>query len=331
MTTSSLPSTSKPRSKNLEGILWKTLACACFAGLNVIVRYLTGGAGGTGTPLPAAEIACLQNVIGCALMLPILMGNRSFTSLKSPHLALHTVRVILGAAGIVLLYLAFAVMPTAKAVALGFMGPIFTVIGAAIYLKERLGALRLLGVALGIVGAFLITRPDLDFFKGDPGNGTAFWTLMLPLGSAACFALCKILGRQLTNLGESPALLTIYLLVFMVPVCLVPALFDWVMPVGNQWLWLVLLGGLASLAHYSMAKSFACAEIVFLTPFGFSRLLFSAAIAYVVFAELPKTSDFWLGTAIVFIGTLAICYEEEMDKKRQKKALSQQQEALASA
>ncbi len=327
MTTTPTP----PPTRNLQGILWKTLACACFAGLNVIVRYLTGGAGGTETPLPAMEIAGIQNAIGFCLMLPFLLGKHSLASLKSKYITLHGVRVLMGGAGMVLLYIAFSVMPTAKAVALGFMGPVFTVIGAAIYLKERMGLLRTFGITLGMLGAFLITRPDLDFMKDGGAQSVTFWAFLLPLGSAACFAVCKIVGRELTNLGDSASLLTVYLLVFMAPVCLIPASFHWVTPEGIQWLWLLALGVLASLAHYAMAQSYACAEIVFLTPFGFSRLLFSAAIAFAAFGELPKAGDFWLGTAIVFLGTVAICYEEEQDKKRHKKNLLLQKEALASS
>lgn len=319
--------TTQTNPQNLQGIMWKILACAAFAGLNAVVRYLTGGSGGIETPLPAAQIACLQNVVGCVLMVPLLLRGKGVSFFRTQYVAMHTVRILFGAGGIILLYLAFAVMPIAKAVSLGFLGPIFTVIGAYFYLHERLGPLRLLGVLLGLVGAFLISRPDHEFLKGELGN---LWALALPIGSAACFALCKIVGRELTVRGDSPALLTVYLLVFMAPVCLVPALPTWVSPSLDQWGWLVLLGGLASFAHYSMAKSFACAEVVYLTPFGFSRLLFSAAIAFVAFGEMPKTHDFWLGTFIVFAGTLAICWEEEKEKKKAKARLALlPQEALA--
>lgn len=316
--------TTQRASQNVQGILWKIAACAAFAVLNAIVHYLTGGAGDKSAPLPAAEIACLQNVVGCVLMVPLMLRGRGLAFFRTQHIAMHTVRILFGAGGIILLYLAFAVMPIAKAVSLGFLGPIFTVIAAYFYLNERLGPWRMFGIILGLVGAFLISRPDAEFMQGELKN---IWALGLPLGSAACFALCKIVGRELTLRGDSPALLTVYLLVFMAPVCFVPALPTWVSPTLNQWGWLVLLGGVASFAHYSMAKSFACAEVVYLTPFGFSRLLFSAAIAYVAFGQMPKTHDFWLGTLIVFIGTLAICWEEEKEKKKERAPLPQ--EALA--
>ncbi|HBN21696.1 MAG TPA: hypothetical protein DD412_00460, partial [Holosporales bacterium] len=124
--------------QNTQGVIWKLLACAGFAGVNAFVRYLTGGAGGIENPLTPGVVALFQNIFGCLIMLPFVLkdGIRSFST-KYPFT--HLIRVIAAVFGIVSLYTAFSKMPMAQAVALQFTGPIFSIIGAKLYLSEKIG------------------------------------------------------------------------------------------------------------------------------------------------------------------------------------------------
>lgn len=289
-----------------KGVLWKILACACFATLNGIVRYLTGGTGGTEHPLSPYEIAFLQNLFGCFFMLPWLIKSGEY-SFKSRWPALHGVRIISAVTGVIFIYFAFSQMPIAKAVALGLTGPIFTVIGARLYLRERIGLLRLTGIFLGVLGIFVVMRPDEVLLGADAGE--LGWVAALPLLSAIAFSVSKLIGRRLASQGESPRALATYLLLFMAPVALVPALFHWVMPTAFQWFLLVCLGGLASLAHFSMAKTYSLAEVTFVTPFGISRLIFTAIIGFVAFGELSDSEDLWIGAAVILISTICLSFE----------------------
>jgi drug/metabolite transporter (DMT)-like permease len=295
-----------------RGVFWKVISCLCFAMLNTCVRYLTGGAGQVSQPLTPSQLTFLQNVVGCALLLPWI-ARYGFHSLKTDKPILHGVRVISGVSGIILLYYAFKTMPVAQAVSLQFTGPIFTAIGAWFYLREYIGPLRLLGILLGLTGAFIITRPDQAFM------GTAEfslgWAALFPIGSAIAFAVAKLVGRDLALKGESALLLTTYLVFFMVPASLLPALYEWAWPTAEQWIYIGVLGFFAWAAHFSMAKSYGYADVVFLTPFGFSRILFSALLAYIAFGELPKSSGFWIGTAVIMVSAVLITLEEERLKK----------------
>lgn len=300
----------------VQGILWKTLACACFATMNVLVRYLSGGAGGIDHPLSSAQIAFLQYFVGALFFLPILLKHETFEALKGGQKALNLLRVGYAASGVICLYYAFRVMPAAKAVALGFTSPILTVIGAAFYLREKIGPLKLLGVGLGLLGAFLITRPDKVLLGGE--EDPLGWLVALPLLASTFFAASKILGRKLAASGEAPKVLTSYILVFMAPITLVPALFNWQPLTLEHWAYLVPLGIVATLGNLTHAYCYKCAEISFIAPFGFSRLLFTAGFAYMIFEELPKSEALWAGALIIFLGTIVICLQEEEFRKKLK-------------
>ncbi|AIL13400.1 hypothetical protein IM40_07675 [Candidatus Paracaedimonas acanthamoebae] len=293
-----------------QGVIWKLLACLFFASINGIVRYISGGTGQEISPLPSAVITFWQNLFGCFIILPWTLKD-GLTSLKTKYLRLQTIRIASAVLGVVLWYMSLAHMTIAEAVALGFTGPIFSVIGAKLYLNERLGIIRLIGVSVGFIGAFIILRPDQALWGS---QATYQWYVFLPLFSAIAIAVSKLASRKLGSYGESPKVMTLTLLFFMSPCALVPALFEWIWPTFQQFLWLGLLGLFSMAAHYSTAKAYQLAEVVFLTPFGFARLLFSALIGFIAFAEIPTSQSLWIGAAIIVVSSILLSYEEKKSK-----------------
>lgn len=288
------------------GAYWKLFSCACFAGINGVVRYCSGGTGAEIEALPVPILMFFQNLFGTLLLLPWVLKMGGIETLKTKHPFIHFVRVITAVAGVYLWYLTLQTMPLAEGVALTFTGPIFTIIGAFFLLQERLSLERLLAIILSLTGAFIISRPDIPFRGGNHPIGLA---ALLPLGSALVLAWNKLLTRRLATRGETPESLAIYLLILMAPVSLIPALYEWTTPTLNQWPWLILLGLLASAAHLSFAKAYKLAEVTFLTPFGFSKFLFSTLVGYIAFAELPTQWTVWLGISVIFLSIVLLAYK----------------------
>jgi drug/metabolite transporter (DMT)-like permease len=291
--------------KAWEGVFWKLLSCACFASINGVVRYLSGGGSlAHEVSLPTNVILFLQNIIGTLLLLPFVKA--SFRQIKvTQYPKIHLLRVISAVVGVSLWYLTLKKMPLAQGVALSFTGPVFTVMGARLLLGETVGTQRMFAILLSLVGAFIITRPDLAF-RGDPAAGG--WVIVLPLGSAIALVWNKLLTRKLAHKGESPELLAVYLLLGMAPISLIPALYEWMTPSLSHWPWLLLLGLLAATAHVSFGKAYALAEVTFLTTFGFSKFLFSTIIGYFFFLEIPSR-PLWIGMVIIGVSVLLLSYK----------------------
>ncbi len=301
--------------QNARGVFWKILACVGFAGVNAFVRYLTGGAGGTDNPLSQGVVVLFQNIFGCLIMLPFVLKD-GLKSLTTTRPVVHGIRIVTAVFGIISLYTAFSKMPMTQVVALQFTGPIFTVIGAKLYLGERVGSIRLLGIFLGIVGAFILTRPDQALLGGSFDYKSL--VVFLPLLSAALFVVAKLCARDLGKAGEKPQLLALYLLFFMIPVSGFYALYDWRTPTTEQVFMLIALGGCGCLAHYATAKAYSLAEVLFLTPFGFTRLLLTALLGYILFAEFPQNDFIWYAIAFVILSVVTITLGEVHLKKKQK-------------
>jgi drug/metabolite transporter (DMT)-like permease len=298
-----------------QGAFWKVFSCASFAGINTIVRYLGGGGSlGPESALPVSVMVFFQNVLGFILILP-LFYHKQFKAFplspfspirwKTAYPKLHFFRVLTAVLGIIFLYLALQKMSIAESVALSFTGPIFTILGARIFLNESLNLQRALAILLSIIGAFIITRPDIVLLKSE---GMTELYVLLPLLSAAALALSKLLTRQLAKAGETAEQLTLFLLLGMIPVSLIPALFEWSTPAASHWPWLVLLGLCAVLAHVSFGKAYALAEVTFLMPFGFSKFLFSMLLGYYCFVEIPSLS-LWLGMGVIGLSLCCLAYK----------------------
>lgn len=288
----------------IAGGLWKISSCLCFALINTIVRYLSCGTEcSPDVALPNYVIIFFQNLFGTVFMLPVIwkMGTKGLYTTRP---LLHTLRVVISAVGIGLWYAGLYYLPMAQAVALSFTGPIFTVIGANLFLKERIDFKRGLAIFICFSGAFIILRPD-EALWGTQGSEHGL-AVFFPLGAALTFAASKLLSRVLASSGESAEAMTFYLLVLMVPVTFLPAVYDWVTPTMEHLPWLFAMGALAGGAHYTLTRSLAVAEVSFVMPFGYSKILISAALGYLVFDETPKSWTMWLGSLIIFASLILL-------------------------
>jgi len=268
-----------------------------------------GGAIAPEAPLPVNVMLFFQNVFGFILILPFFYQFNKSSKInlqwKTAYPKMHFFRVVTAVLGIVFFYLSLQKMSIAESVALSFTGPVFTIIGARLLLGEVMDGQRFLAVLFSILGAFIITRPDIMLLK--PGTALGF-SALLPLLSALALAISKLLTRQLAKAGETPEQLTLFLLFGMIPVSFIPACYEWVTPLYSHWPWLITLGFLAVLAHISFGKAYALAEVTFLMPFGFSKFLFSMLLGYYCFLEIPSFS-LWLGMGVIGLSLLCLAYK----------------------
>jgi drug/metabolite transporter (DMT)-like permease len=217
-------------------------------------------------------------------------------------------RAFLAFCGVILWYTALKYMELVQAVALNFLGPIFTILFARIFLNDRVPSQRWIPIVMGFTGAFIAGRPDQAL---GGWHVESPWIAALPLMSAMCISGSLIAGKKLT-LKDSPNTVALYLLLLMTPLSAVMMYPEWVIPQTHHWPYLVGLGLTTAGAHYSLNKALSHADVTFLIPFGLARLFFSGFFGYVMFSEIPKPRV-WLGAGIIL---LALSF---MDYRKTKK------------
>lgn len=301
-------------SPHFRGAIWKISSFLCFSGINGIVRILSQTSDALGqTPLPAYEIAFFQNIVGLIFLIPWII-QQGPQSLKTRSPALQAFRIVLSALGVVLWYISLTYLPLAQAVALMFLGPLITVMGAKVFLKETLSKERSIAILIGFVGGGIISHTTFTV-------GVFSFVAFLPILAATCFSGATLMVRRLAK-DDSPQLIVTYLLFFMAPVLLIPTLFYGVCPETWQWPWLLMMGGLAASAHLCLGKAYASAEVSYLIPYGFTKWFASALIGFAAFAEIPSFGT-CLGAFILMGAIVSLSYSEtrrrgrELDGKKQ--------------
>lgn len=278
------------------GASWKIAGFACYAGLNAISRYLSGGANTElDSHLPVPVIVFWQDLFALILLLPWIIA-RAKVALIPNHFPLHVFRVVASAIAIMAWYYTLRYMPLAQAVALSVIGPVLGVIGARWFLNERFGWKRGLIILLSLSGACFLVKPGSALLSNQ-SNTIGLLCLVL---ASSFFAMAKVATRRLAQHGETAQSLTAYLFIFIVPVSLVPAASQWLLPLAVHWPWLMLAGLLTALAIYCVSNALVHAEVSFLAPFDICQFMMNAAIGYLAFMELPAPWAFWL--ILAFIG-----------------------------
>jgi drug/metabolite transporter (DMT)-like permease len=277
--------------QSLQATVYMIIACAVFAAMSGLIRHIS-------EHVPALEIAFFRNLFGLLVLAPWFWRN-GFRALKTTRLGLYVVRTSVGVVTMSLWFVGVTLVPLAEATALSFTAPMFGTILAVFMLGEKVRFRRWTATLIGFAGAMIILRPTVSTIE--PG------TIMVLL-SACTMATASIFVKKLMA-TDSPAQAVAWTGIMMVPLSLVPALFVWIWPSWESILWLILLGGIATVGHLSLSKAFSLSDVTAVLPYDFTRLPFAALIGYLAFSQVP---DFWtwVGAAVIFSSSVYISYRE---------------------
>jgi drug/metabolite transporter (DMT)-like permease len=280
-----LPSSS-PISAPTAGALWMVATVALAA---LMVAFIRVGA----EHLHPLALGFWRGAFGIALVIP-WQAARGGWRLPTASFPLHLLRAAFTVLCMLAFFWAVALMPMAEATALTFTTPLFATLGAALFLKERVGARRWAGVVVGFAGALLIVRPGWE--------GVSFAAL-LALASALFGAGDWLTLRPLAGREPTHAVVT-WLTLLMTPLSLIPALFVWQAPPPESLSAVFLLALAATLGQATATRAFRASEVSFLALFDFLRLVFVAAIGRLLFGEEIEA---WtaVGSAIVIAASAA--------------------------
>ncbi len=277
----------------VRGILLIVLASALFASMHNIIRLVTQQG------IHPFEVAFFRTFFGLIVFIPILMRTGAVVLLRTEKFPWHLGRAFLNAISMLSWMTALSLMPVADATAISLAGPVFVAILAMIFLGERVGFLRWLGIGLAILGGLIVVRPGFV----DVGSGV--WMVLL---SAVAVSNSKLLAKVLTR-TDSPATIVAYLTILMTPITLVPALFFWQTPTVEQFGWLVMVGILGSTGHLLFVHAYKLADISLVEPVMFTRMIWAALIGLVLFNEFPDLWT-WIGAAVIVVGTTFLARPE---------------------
>ncbi|WP_439122731.1 DMT family transporter [Marivita sp.] len=218
---------------------------------------------------------------------------------------------IFGGIGLVM---SIGVIPLSLFAAIMQMAPLVVTLGAAVFLKEPVGLRRWLAIFAGIVGMLLVIRPGADGFE-----------------PAALFAVMGVCGLGLRDLitrlapSHIPSIsLATWGFSATIPIGLVLIfLFDAPAPLTGMTVWHMSAGVVVTaLGYYAVTQAMRMAPAAIVSPFRYTRLVFTMSLGILIFGERPDTLTL-VGAAIILAAGLYALYRErklamEQDRLRQK-------------
>jgi len=278
-------------SNALKGIGWMLLTGLFFVAVTGIVRHL-------GTDMNPVQAAFIRYLFGLTFLSPVLF--RLFVALPPlRRLGLHAVRGLLHGTGVMLWFYAMSRIPIAQVTALGFTAPLFTTVGAALFLGERIRVRRVVAVLAGFAGVLVIVRPG--FAAVDLGA-------LAQLAAAPLFACSLLISKKLTETESNTAIVGLMGL-FVTLTLLGPALYVWRPPTWEELGWLFLTALSATMGHITMVQAFRSAEITVTQPITFLQLVWASLLGFYLFGEVPDVFT-WIGGAIIVASATYIAHRE---------------------
>lgn len=281
------PARAAPRA--LAGILFLVVAVACFAVLDTTVKYI----GATVSVVVSVWFRyAFQALATSAFVLP-RHGKRL---LHTAHPRFQFLRGLLLTAISALAFISLQHMPVGAFTAIVMTAPLVVTLLAAVFLKERVGALRWLLVVGGFLGTLMIVRP---------GGAVLGWASLFPLGLVVLYAWFQILTSQMAR-TENPLTMHFYTGWVGALLSSLALPLAWtVVPDAPTLALLCLIGLTGTVGHFLLILAFARAPASTLTPFLYSQIGFAMLGGWLVFGHVPGHWELGGIALIVLCGATA--------------------------
>jgi drug/metabolite transporter (DMT)-like permease len=278
-----------------RGLLWSAGAGLTFSVLNALMRALA-------LNIDPFQAQFLRYLFGLLVLLPLVVRH-GLAAYRPKHIGGQFIRGALHTAGLCLWFIALPRIPLADMTAIGFTGPIFILIGAWLFFKEPMHWERWMATALGFAGVMIVVGPKLSIGQG----GGGLYHLVM-LGSAPLFAASFLVTKALTRYETTGTILVwqaITVTLFSLPL----ALPNWQAPTAWEWAGFGVCGVLGSAGHFFLTRSYRVADISATQSVKFLDLIWSAAMGWLFFSDLPTFSTL-LGGVIISAATLWMARRE---------------------
>lgn len=253
---------------------------------------------------------------GQLVLVLIWLRGRMLPLLQTENLGTHVLRSAFQIGATLCFFTALGHIALAEASAIASINPVLITLGAGLFLGERLGPRRILGVLAAMCGAMIIIRPGMGDFT--------VW-MLLPLGTAICYSGYSLVTRKLG--AREPfwtSLIYTALLGSGVMSLIVP--FVWVPVAPEHILAFAGIGLFGAAAQLCMIRAFSMAEASAMAPFSYMGLIFATLWGYLFFGETPDLMS-GLGALVIVGAGLYVWHRETQVAKEAKPAHGHQSEA----
>jgi drug/metabolite transporter (DMT)-like permease len=289
----------------------------CFMLVNFFVKILTNGPSSSTLPVyssfPIHELVLFRSIISFSISafilksknLPIIGQNKKWLLIR-------------GTAGMIALTLFFYTihtLPIAISSTLQYLAPIFTLIFATIWLKEKIKWLQWLCIIIALSGVFVIGIGKNTFENEGISHTFSLYTwIIIGVISAIFSGLAYVSVVKLKN-TEHPLHVVIAFPMISLPVMTIWTCFEFVLPQGVEWIYVLILGIFTQIAQVFMTKSFMFGDVTIVSPFQYLGSIYAILVGTFLFHEILPFSSF-SGIFLILAGVLLNILVKHYHQKR---------------
>lgn len=287
---------------NLRGAILMILAMAGFAAEDAFVKAVIERG------LPMGQVLLYLGLAGAIAFGLLATRNRQCAMSRDflhPAVLTRNAGEIIGTASYVT---ALTLIPLSLAGALLQAVPLFVILGAIVFLGERVGWRRWGAILAGMIGVLMILRPGLEGF--DPN---ALWGVTAAIGLAA-----RDLVTRRVPATAHPLQLGSWGFLMVAPVGAIMLLVNGgsVRPDALDIGYLAGALVLGMAGYYALTLAVQTGEIAYVTPFRYTRLVFALVVGWALFAERPDAMTLAGAALVVGAGVYALLRERRIAAKR---------------
>ena len=174
--------------------------------------------------------------------------------------------------------------------------PLVITMGAALFLGEQVGWRRWSAILVGFAGVLMIIRPGLAGFEPP-----ALLVLVSVVAVAGRDLMTRVMDSAVPSTVVSFQAFAVVIPAGAILLLLTPG--DARLLVGNEWL--MMLGGVifGVLGYYGIVTAMRVGDASAVTPFRYSRLVFSILVGVAMFNERPDAMTL-VGAALIILSGL---------------------------
>jgi len=290
---------------NFKGSIFMILAMFAFTVEDFFLKKATKF-------VPLGEILIISGLLGVIFFLGCSLITKQNMIYEKSFSAVLIVRSIFEISGRVFYALAIALMPITNASAILQATPIVVVLGAVIFLREKVGWRRWGAIFFGFFGVLLVIQPGTEGFSifsifavlgmiGFAGRDLA--TRMSPLNMS---------NFQLGTLGFSMVFIS-GILITLFNLFIFPSNTVWITISAKNWALIIANGVAGIIAYQCLTIAMRNGDVSFVTPFRYVRVLFALFFGVMLLGEEPNTLVLCGSLMVVLSGIYIILRRRNVD------------------
>ena len=275
------------------GIKYMLFASFMFACMGAFAKELSDS-------MTSIEVVFFRNVFGVVLILFSIYRTPLVQQGGKPLLLVF--RGAIGFTALLFFFYNIANIPLGEAMTFSKTSTIFTAVFAFIFIKEKLSFKGWLGVFIGFIGILFITG-----FDGSTLDKTDWLGILSGVGAALAYTSI----RDLRKYYDSRTIVLSFMLIGTIgpmALMLISEFYSnekydfifgkFVMPQSDDWLFIILLGLVSTLAQIYMTKAYSVAKAGIIGTISYANIAFSILIGLLLGDSFPSI---WIILGIILI------------------------------